>query len=208
MKKINSINSLDEFGRTQLSNNYFMRDFLYSEISNYYGIPNIPDDPSLAIEAGKKLCEEILEPLKQTFGHVVIRSSYRSCAVNKYGNENKLNCASNEKNYGHHIWDKRDKDGNMGATAFILIPWFYDNFNKQGDWVKLAWWIHDNLNYSSMCFFPQSFGFNIQWSEAPKKSIKSYIIPKGKLTDLSMSNNAGDHSDCYSDLLSALNSKS
>jgi len=36
-----------------------MRDFLYSEISNLHGIPNIPDDPDLAIEVGKHLCEEL-----------------------------------------------------------------------------------------------------------------------------------------------------
>ena len=206
MRKIGSIKSLEEFGRTRLSKHYFMRDFLHSEISNYCGIPNIPADSALAIEAGTKLCNELLEPLKETFGHLVIRSAYRSSAVNKYGNENKMSCASNEKNYGHHIWDKKDTNGNMGATACIVIPWFYDNFKEEGDWVKLAWWIHDNLNYSSMCFFPKYYAFNLQWSEAPEKSIDSYVAPKGRLTDLSKLNNAGDHSNEYRDLLEALRS--
>jgi hypothetical protein len=45
-----------------------MRDFLYSEVANFYSIPNIPEDPDLTIEVGKHLCEELLEPLQSTFG--------------------------------------------------------------------------------------------------------------------------------------------
>ena len=45
--------SLEELGRTRLSKHFFMRDFLQSEIGNFYGRPNIPDDPDLAIAADK-----------------------------------------------------------------------------------------------------------------------------------------------------------
>jgi len=64
MKSAKSVKALEEFGRTQLSKSFFMRDFLYSEISQIEGIPNIPDDPDIAIEAGKGLCESILEPMQ------------------------------------------------------------------------------------------------------------------------------------------------
>lgn len=197
IKPIRSVRALENFGRIRLSTHYFMRDFLYSEISNIAGIQNIPDDPDLAVQAGTRLCLDVLEPLKTKFSHVVIRSAYRSCAVNKYGNENGFSCASNSNTYGNHIWDRRDKNGNMGAMASIIIPSFYDRFHQEGDWVKLAWWIHDHIGYSTMFFFPKYFAFNIGWSEVPEKSIKSYITPKGKLTDLSMPNNAGDHSSEY-----------
>jgi hypothetical protein len=60
--------ALEELGRVRLSARFFMRDFLHSEIANFYGMPNIPDDPDLAIKAGKRLCEELLEPLEATFG--------------------------------------------------------------------------------------------------------------------------------------------
>ena len=58
-----TVRGLEEFGRVRLSRSFFMRDFLYSDISNRHGIPNIPDDPDLAVAAGKRLCEELLEPL-------------------------------------------------------------------------------------------------------------------------------------------------
>ena len=71
-----------------------MRDFLYSDIAMIAQIPNIPDDPDLAIAAGRKLCEKLLEPLQDRFGRLAIRSAYRSCAINEYGNKN---CPSSYK---------------------------------------------------------------------------------------------------------------
>ena len=65
MKKPGSVKSLEDLGRVRLSENFFLRDFLYSEVANLYGIPNIPDDPDLAIETGRALCENLLEPLRE-----------------------------------------------------------------------------------------------------------------------------------------------
>ena len=73
-----SVRSLEEFGRVRLSASFFMRDFLHSEIADFYGIPNIPDAPDLAVAAGRKLCEHLLEPLQATFGRLAIRSGYRA----------------------------------------------------------------------------------------------------------------------------------
>ena len=77
MRKPTSMKSLEKLGRVRLSAHFFMRDMLYSEIASFHGIPNIPDDPDLAVAAGKRLCEELLEPLHATFGHVSVRSSFR-----------------------------------------------------------------------------------------------------------------------------------
>ncbi|MEX7220491.1 peptidase M15, partial [Pseudomonas aeruginosa] len=56
MNKPSSVQALEELGRVRLSKHFFMRDFLYSEISQIEGIPNIPDYPDRAIEAGRGLC--------------------------------------------------------------------------------------------------------------------------------------------------------
>ena len=58
-----------------------MRDFLFSEIAAIEGLSNLPDDPELAIAAGRGLCENLLEPLQATFGRIAIRSAYRSPEV-------------------------------------------------------------------------------------------------------------------------------
>ena len=170
-----------------------MRDFLFSDIAAIHGLSNVPDDPDLAIAAGSRLCEELLEPLQDQFGRLAIRSAYRSCAVNQFGNENGWGCARNEANYADHIWDRRDAEGRMGATACVLAPAFWDAFQEEGEWQKLAWWIHDHLPYSTLYFFPKMWAFNIQWREEPERRIDSYVKPKGCLTKPGMPNNEGSH---------------
>ena len=66
MRKPASMKALKTLGRIRLSEHFFMREMLYSEIASFHGVPNIPDDPDLAIAAGTRLCEELLEPLHAT----------------------------------------------------------------------------------------------------------------------------------------------
>lgn len=201
MRKPVTVSSLTEFGRVRLSKSFFMRDFLYSDIAAIHGLVNVPDDPDLAIAAGTKLCEELLEPIQSVFGRIAVRSAYRSAEVNGLGNEMMragkagYNCARNEENYAAHIWDRRDEDGHMGATACIVVPSFYDRFRAEGDWRKLAWWIHDNLPYSSLFFFPKFWAFNINWHENPERRIDSFVTPKGCLTKPGMPNHGGSHAE-------------
>jgi hypothetical protein len=181
MRSPRTVRSAEQLGRVRLSRSFFMRDFLYSEIANFHGIPNLPDDPDLAIAAGKRLCEELLEPLQATFGRVAIRSAYRSPRLNAYGNAHYGNCASNKRNYARHIWDRRDANG-MGAMACIALPWLVDRMQTGTPWQAMAWWIHDHLPYSELQFFPKLGAFNIGWHEMPKRTIFSFINPRGYLT--------------------------
>lgn len=181
MRVPQSVNGLEDLGRVRLSHSFFMRDFLYSEIANFYGQPNIPSDPGLAVAAGKGLCEELLEPLQATFGRIAIRSAYRSESINALGNEKGHNCGSNESNYAAHIWDRRDAEGRMGAMACVVVPWFTDRYEAGADWRAMAYWIHDHLPYSRLQFFPRLCAFNIGWHERPERSVYSYINPKGLL---------------------------
>lgn len=198
MRKPQSVKGLEELGRVRLSENFFMRDFLHSEIAAIHGISNIPDDPDLAIAAGARLCTDLLEPLRDRFGRISIRSAFRSVEVNAFGNANKLNCGSNESNFAGHIWDCRDADGCMGATACIvvhaLVPWY----EATGRWEAVAWWVHDHLPYSEMEFFPRFAAFNLAWHERPKRRIRSYIPPRlGVLTKPGMANADSGHADEY-----------
>lgn len=197
MKAIETYAQLEEFGRNRLSPNFYMRDFLYSEIAAWEGLRNVPDHPEVAIEVGRKLCNQLLEPLQATFGRLEIRSAYRSPTVNDFGNRNKLNCANNESNYAGHIWDYPDANGKRGATACIVIPWLVDHIESGGKWTDMAWWIHDNLPYSSLYFFSKLAAFNISWHGAPARRIDSYATPKGCLTRPGMSNHGGSHKDNY-----------
>ncbi len=197
MRTPKTVRSAEDFGRVRLSRNFFMRDFLYSEIAALHGMSNLPSDPDLAISAGRCLCEQLLEPLQASFGRLAIRSAYRSPEVNVFRNTHFGNCASNESNRAHHIWDQRSKDGGMGAMATIVVPWLVDRLDKGVTWQAMAWWIHDHLPYSALQFFPKLAAFNIGWHEIPRRRITSFVAPRGLLTKPGMPNNLGDHSEQY-----------
>jgi hypothetical protein len=198
MRRPQSVASLETLGRVRLSEHFFMRDFLYSEIANFHGMPNFPDFPDVAIEAGRKLCETLLEPLHARFGKISIRSAYRSPSVNAFGNEHDYNCARNDKDLAGHIWDYPDIEGRIGATASIIVNAFIPYYERTGDWQALAWWVHDHLDYSAMQFFPKFAAFNLSWRQQPARQIYSYIPPdRGWLTKPGMANQGGEHPEAY-----------
>lgn len=205
MRQPRSVRALEDFGRVRLSESFFMRDFLYSEIAAVSGFGNIPDDPDLAIAAGSRLCEELLEPLQERFGRISVRSAYRSPEVNGFGNANKLNCGSNQSNRAGHIWDQRDANGRMGATACVIVNRFIPYYERTGDWESLAWWVHDHLPYSEMEFFPKMAAFNLQWHEDPERRIVSFIPPRrGLLTGPGKENWHGPHNRAYASMIEAI----
>ena len=172
--------SLETLGRVRLSKHFYMRDFLYSEIGNFHEIRNIPRNPDLAIEHGRMLCTQLLDPLEETFGRIAIRSGYRSPELNRYGNENRLNCARNDNPLECHIWDWGTGAAAVAGTS-LAIPWFTERYDTGRDWRDLAWWVHDHLPYSAMWFFPKLCAFNLDWRPVPQRLIGSYIPPRGLL---------------------------
>ena len=196
MRAPKTFTALEKLGRQRLSCHFQARNFVYSEISNFYGIPNTPNDPDLFLIAGQKLASEILDPLVETFGPIDIRSGYRSPALNDFcaNQVRPQKCAQNEKNYANHIWDKRDSDGNFGACVTVAIPWFAKQYNRGRDWKHLAWWLRDHLMFQEVYFFPIDAAFNISWRENPELRVLSYINPKGHLHA-----NPDDRDSCYAD---------
>lgn len=177
MKSPRSYAGLETLGRARLSKHFFLRDFLHSEIGNFHCLQNIPENPDLAIAAGRALCEHLLEPLVETFGPIHVRSAYRSPTLNHFGatEAKPQRCARNELNYAGHIWDQRDAKGRMGACACVVIPWFADQYDQGRDWRDLAWWLHDHLPFSEIWFFPRLAAFNLTWREEPARSIDGYM---------------------------------
>ncbi len=178
-----SYTALEELGRVRLSRHFYLRNFLYSEIGNFHGRPNLTDDPDLLIATGTRLCTDLLDPLAETFGPLAIRSGHRSAALNHFGatEVRPQKCSRNERSYAGHIWDRRDSAGRMGACVSVAVPWFADQYARGRDWRDLAWWVHDHLPYHAMYFFPKLAAFNLTWREARAPSIGSYIVPKGML---------------------------
>ena len=98
----------------------------------------------MTVEVGASLCETLLlEPLLATFGHVAIRSAYRSGALHERGSKYR-NMACIEKNRTRHIGDKLDNNCKNGDTTCVVIPWFVAYLEARADmsWKAMAWWNH------------------------------------------------------------------
>ncbi len=200
MRRPATYTALEELGRVRLSRHFALRNFLYSEIGNFFAKPNIPDDPDLMIAAGTRLATELLDPLVETFGPIDIRSGYRSPSLNDFGANHvrPQKCSQNEKNAASRIWDRRDSQGRMGACVSVVIPWFAAQYNRGRDWRDLAWWLYDHLTFHDIWFFPKNAAFNLGWREDPGQRILSYIRPMGKLIEPGMTPDPGRH-DRYAD---------
>lgn len=192
--------ALERLGRVRLSRTFFMRDFLYSETSNHFRVPNIPDDVDSALWVGKRICEELLEPLQDTFGRIHIRSAFRSEMLNRFCVQQGLNCAPNEQARGGHIWDSPDARGKRGGMVCIVIPWLIDACESGLDWRQFAFWVHDHLAYSVMIFYRDLLALNISWNETPLRKIFSRINPEGTFVPIPVeSGKIGE--GAYTDLL-------
>ena len=208
MDKPRSVGDLTALGRVRLSEHFFMRDMLYSEVANFHGLSNIPDDPDLAIATGEKLCQLVLEPLHHAFGGITVRSAFRSASVNDYCHQrlepgqSDYFCSDNTYSAARHIWDLRDADGHAGATASVVVPWYLEQYEKSGDYRPLGWWIRDHLeHYAEVIFFPWLCAFNIRWYEGPSERAVRWDSPDldedEVLTSQGMDNFDGDHGDQY-----------
>ena len=152
-----------------------------SEIANFYGMPNIPDDPKLAIDVGRRLCEDLLEPLNATFGRIAIRSAYRSPTVNALATRwatialrtRRITAATSGTGA-----TPPDSAGRRPASSFpgspIAMP-------RAPTGKRLAYWIHDHLPYSRLQFFPKLAAFNISWQNVRSGRSTASSGPAGYL---------------------------
>ncbi|MFY0691484.1 MAG: hypothetical protein JXR14_06110 [Paracoccaceae bacterium] len=192
-----------DLGQIQLSESFYMRDFLASNIADFFGLPNIPENPDLAIRAAARLSQDLLEPLQARHGTITIRAAYRSPLVHgfreKYieSHPDGCPCAADAAQSRAMIWDKPGDNGALEAGVCITLPALSSRLAGGDDWRSLAWWIHDNLDYSSQVFFDGGEAFFLSWSEDPARVIESRLEPVGILTRPGMANHAIDHSGWY-----------
>ena len=151
----------------RLSENFFLRDFLHSEIADFYGCRTFRTIRNWRSPPARDCAKNCWSRLQRTFGRLHIRSGYRSRAVNEFGNRNKLNCSTNAASAADHIWDMRDAEAAWVRRPAWSCHGSGTGAQHVGGWQALAWWIHDHLPYASLCFFPKLWAVNIQWHERP-----------------------------------------
>src|SRR5262249_3231532 len=107
LKAPKSVRAAEEFSRTRLSQSFFMRDFLFSEIAASEVCPYSRNGRGCGSGGGCGLCKNLRAPLKAGLGRIAIRSASRSPGVNVLGCRPRLGGASKERNGARHTWDRR-----------------------------------------------------------------------------------------------------
>ena len=197
MRKPRSMSALEDFSRVRLSPNFFMRDFLYSEIAGFHGVPNLPDDPDLAIAAGRQLCETLLEPLQADVRPARHPLRLPVAPRHRIRQSARANAAASRSMPPITSGICATPTAAWAPARLWWCPGSPIATPGGADWRGMAWWIHDHLPYAHLQFFPKLAAFNIQWHERPARRIESFIKPRGCLTKPGMANHDGTHADWY-----------
>jgi len=62
---------------------------------------------------------------------------------------------------GQRLIEPWVKELDKSALTTVVVPWLVDRMVEGVTWQAMAWWIHDNLPYSELQFFPNLLAFNI-----------------------------------------------
>lgn len=128
----------------QLSPHFTLAEMTVSQTASRMGLANVP--PSSAVAALRRLCAELLEPIRAHFGRpVIVTSGYRSPAVNKAcrGSATSQHC--------------------FGQAADFTIPGVSN--------IDLAQWIMRNLKYDQLIYeFGESGWIHASWREGALRS--------------------------------------
>ena len=123
----------------QLSEHFRLRELLYSHYAEQRGIINLPRTPEI-IPALRKLCREVLEPLRQAMGKpVLISSGYRTPCVNY--------CVGGVKNSQHVRGEAADLHCRTEQQArayynYIRVHLNYDQLLLEHSRKRGSWWVH------------------------------------------------------------------
>ena len=179
MRKPRTVRSAETFGRVRLSQSFFMRDFLYSEIANLHGLA----EPARRPRPGDRRRPEAVRASARTAAGDV-RAAGDPVGLSRPGGQRlrqrafpelRLERTQSRAPYlgsAQRGWRHR-RDGQLGRALAGRPP------RSGATWQAMAWWIHDHLPYSELQFFPKLAAFNIGWHEKPRRRISSFVPRAG-----------------------------
>jgi hypothetical protein len=144
---------------------YFMlSDFLYSETAVQRGIPNCPDLDGKEVQAIRKLCEHILDPVVEEFGPLSITYGYVSPELQ-------------QATYGgmtfplHNGIPGKGRGAQLAAAADILV-------HSQADTPRnVLNFMRDRCTYDRLILYPGSSIICTAWTDRPRFDCKEWVFP-------------------------------
>lgn len=164
----------EALARTRLSKHYILRDFLFSIESSVLGFSNYPEHPQLVIDAGRAICEKVLEPIHAQFGRPALTFGYMSRQTIEFGMTD-AERDTNPHSSNPHNWDRQTWGDEVYARVDIL-PFCVED----GDVTKeeFARWCMMNLDIDLLMQWTKSNGACITISPKPRRIWLEWGSPK------------------------------
>ena len=154
----------EALARTRLSENFILRDLMFSTEAAALGFNNFPEYPHLVIAAGQALCENILEPLLAQFGRFAITFGYQSRDASAAGSLK--SSSSNPRSSNPHQWDRQTFGNGVYARVDILPFCVEDHQVSRLDFGR---WMMMNLNVDLLMQWKRSNVYCISISPKPRR---------------------------------------
>lgn len=143
MRRTCSPGEYEKLARVRLSDNFLMRDFLFSTHAASLGLSNYPtDDIEQVIASGKQLCTQVLEPIQERFGRFAITFGYQSREVMErhWTEEERI---AKKHSSSPHQWDRGTFGKEIYARVDILPYCLEDGQVSKHDF---GHWVMHNLD--------------------------------------------------------------
>lgn len=158
------MDDLEALSLVRLSPNYIFRDLMYSTECAALGLSNYPENPEMAIRAGKALCAKILEPIREKFGGLAITFAYQ-CRAGVEAKWSAKKRAENPRSSQPHQFDRGTFGDEIYARVDILVFAVEDGKVSKEDFAR---WCMMNLDIDLF----------MQWSRASICCISISPMPR------------------------------
>ena len=155
----------EALARVRLSKHYILRDFLFSTECAARGLSNYPEDPDMVIRAGKALCEKVLEPIRERWGHLITTFGYQSREGIEWG-WSKARRESNRHSSSPHMWDRKCWGEAIYARCDILPICVEDGEVSKHEFGR---WLMHNLDLDLCMMWRRSNVFCLTISPRPRR---------------------------------------
>lgn len=162
---ITTVREYEVLARVRLSQNFILRDFLFSTDAAAHGFSNFPEDPDMVVRAGRELCEKVLEPVLARWGRFAITFAYQSREALEFKWTQEKRDTKGRNSNPHH-WDR----GSFGDEVYArldILPFCVED--GLVDRHEFGHWLMHNLDIDLLMQWSRSSVYCISISPKPRR---------------------------------------
>lgn len=155
----------EALARVRLSQNFILRDFLFSTDAAVHGFNNFPENPDMVVRAGRELCEKVLEPVLAQWGRFAITFAYQSREALEFKWPQEKRDTKSHNSNPHH-WDRGSFGDEIYARLDILPFCVEDGLVDRHEF---GHWLMHNLDIDLLMQWSRSNVYCISIGPKPRR---------------------------------------